>query len=145
MSTDPELLARSEAYLDRLFGEGMGRRHTRFLEGVAHPGLRDALHRYHVLEDDEAVLSVQENYLIGMCVLYAQGRHGPASMFAKTLLHLGTPAPKLLEAIARLEMWVGGIAAAEAMAHLQRAVSSYEARGLDAMEAWFPPEGGDGR
>ena len=133
----------SEAYLDRLFGPGMGRRHRAFLDGIGHSDLADSLHAYHVLEGDEALLSVQENYLIGLCVLCAQGRWGPAGMFARTLAHLGTDPAKVLEAVRRLEMWVGGLHAAEAVGRIARALADYEARGLDSMAAWFP-EADDG-
>ena len=74
-----------------------------------------------------------------MVVLCAQRAFGPAAMFAKTLLHLGVAREKLLEAIARLAMWVGGIAAAEAAAHIQKAIGEYEQRGLASLDAWFPP------
>ena len=97
------------------------------------------LHSYHVLESDTRYLSITENYLLGMVVLCAQRAFGPAAMFAKTLLHLGVAREKLLEAIARLAMWVGGIAAAEAAAHIQKAIGEYEQRGLASLDAWFPP------
>src|SRR5882724_4570896 len=120
---------RSEHYLDELFGAGAGARLSAFIDRLAHPALRDALHGYHVLESDTRYLSVAENYLLGMTVLCAQRNYGPAAMFAKTLLHLGEPRDKLLEAIARLAMWVGGIAAAEAAAHIQKAIADYDQRG----------------
>jgi len=129
----------SERYLDELFGPGAGARHTAFLDRLAHPALRDMLHGYHVLEADTRHLSIAENYLLGMVVLCAQRSYGPAAMFAKTLIHLGVPREKLIEATARLAMWVGGIAAAEAAAHIQKAIGDYEQRGLAALEAWFPP------
>lgn len=136
MSDDPR--EASEAALDELFGEGMGRRHSRFLEHLGHPGLQDTLHRYHAMETDEAWLSVEENYLLGMAVLCAQGRYGPASMFAMTLRHRGVPAGKILEAVARLEMWIGGVPAAEAMGHIRKALRAWERDGLAAMAPWFP-------
>jgi GNAT superfamily N-acetyltransferase len=135
---DPELHARSEAYLDELFGPGAGARHHAFVDRLDHPALRDTLHRYHVLEADTTHLSVAENYLLGMVVLCAQRSYAPAAMFAKTLRHLGVPRAKLLEAIARLAMWVGGIAAAEAAAHIQKAIGDYERHGLASLDAWFP-------
>jgi hypothetical protein len=138
---EDELHERSERYLDGLFGEGAGRRHAAFVDRLASPALRETLHRYHVLEADTRHLSVEENYLLGMVVLCAQRAYAPAGMFAKTLLHLGVPRDKLVEAIARLSMWVGGIVAAEAAAHMQKAMREYETRGFASLEAWFPPEG----
>ena len=129
---------RSERYLDDLFGEGAGAKHSAFIDRLAHPALREALHGYHVLESDTRHLSVEENYLLGMTVLCAQRAYGPAAMFAKTLRHLGVSPDKLLEATARLAMWVGGIAAAEAAAHIQKAIGEYEQRGLASLDAWFP-------
>lgn len=137
-TADEALIERSQAYLDELFGPGAGARHTAFIDRLAHPVLRETLHSYHVLEADTTHLSVAENYLIGMVVLCAQRNFGPAAMFAKTLLHLGEPKAKLIEATARLAMWVGGIAAAEAAAHIQKAIGEYEQRGLASLEAWFP-------
>ncbi|MFD6529568.1 hypothetical protein [Streptomyces sp. NPDC060184] len=137
MPDDP--LTASEAYLDALFGPGAGRRHSRFLEHVEHPGLREALHRCHRTEADTRVLSVEENYLIGMCVLYALHCFGPAGMFARTLLHLGVDRAKLLEAVARLEMWTGPVPAAVAAGHLQRAADDWARRGTASLDAWFPP------
>ena len=133
-----DLHQRSERYLDELFGPGAGARHTAFLDRIEHPALRDALHGYHVLESDTRYLSIADNYLLGMTVLCAQRAWVPAAMFAKTLLHLGEPRGKLLEAIARLSMWIGGIPAAEAAAHIQKAIADYEQRGAASLEAWFP-------
>jgi alkylhydroperoxidase/carboxymuconolactone decarboxylase family protein YurZ len=96
------------------------------------------LHSYHVLEADTRHLSVEDNYLLGMVVLCALRNYGPAGMFAKTLVHLGVPRDRLLEATARLAMWVGAIAAAEAAAHIQKAIREYEQHGLAALAAWFP-------
>jgi len=140
--TDDELTRRSQRYLDGVFGPGAGARHTAFVDRLDHPALRETLHRYHVLESDTRWLSVADNYLLGMTVLCAQRSWGPAAMFAKTLLHLGEPRDKLLEAVARLAMWVGGITAAEAAAHIQKAIADYEQRGLASLEAWFPAEPG---
>lgn len=142
MTLSPDDRARSERYLDELFGAGAGARHAAFIDRLAHPSLRDTLHAYHVLESDTQHLSVAENYLIGMTVLCAQRNFGPAAMFAKTLRHLGVPREKLLEAIARLSMWVGGITAAEAAAHIQKAIGEYEQRGVASLEAWFPEPSG---
>lgn len=138
MSTD-ERKQQSERYLDELFGPGAGARHSAFIDRLDHPALREALHGYHVLESDTRYLSIPENYLLGMVVLCAQRAYGPAAMFAKTLLHLGVAREKLLETTARLAMWVGGIAAAEAAAHIQKAIGEYEQRGLASLDAWFPP------
>jgi hypothetical protein len=57
-----------------------------------------------------------------------------------TLRHRGVPQEKVLEAVARLEMWIGGVPAAEAMGHIRRALRAYERDGLQAMAAWFPEE-----
>ncbi len=133
-----ELLRRSEAYLDGLFGPGAGGRHTRFLEHLDDEALREALHRCHVMEADVSVLSVEENYLLGLCVLAALRSYGPAAMFAKTLAHLGVPRAKILAAVSRLSMWVGPIQAAEAAAEIQRAIREFERHGLDSLKAWFP-------
>ena len=134
-----DLRAASEAYLDALFGPGAGLRHSRFLEQVEHPGLRESLHRCHQTEADTRMLSVEENYLIGMCVLYALHSFGPAGMFARTLLHLGVDREKLLEAVARLAMWTGPVPAAVAAGHLQRAADDYARHGIASLDAWFPP------
>jgi hypothetical protein len=131
-------VALTERYVDGLFGEGAGRRHVEFLERIAHPGLRDMIHRYHALEADTAHLSLEENYLLGLAVLSALGRHETAMMFAKTLLHLGTPKEKLLETVARLAMWIGGLPAADIMLRVQRAILEYEQEGLGALSAWLP-------
>ncbi|HEY4241840.1 MAG TPA: hypothetical protein VGM88_18595 [Kofleriaceae bacterium] len=128
----------SKDYLDKLFGAGAGDAHTKFVDRLAHPALRETLHRYHELESDETNLSIEENYLIGMSVLLAQRNFAPAAMFAKTLRHLGVPAAKLVEVTARLEMWIGGIAAAEAAAHVQKAIKEYDEQGLASMAGWFP-------
>ena len=132
---------RSERYLDGLFGAGAGRKHAAFVDRLASPVLRETLHAYHVLEADTRWLSVEENYLLGLVVLCAQRAYAPAAMFAKTLLHLGVAKEKILEAVTRLTMWVGGLAAAEAAAHVQKALREYEKDGLASLAAWFPEEG----
>jgi hypothetical protein len=137
--TGDERKQRSEHYLDELFGAGAGARHSAFIDRLEHPALRDTLHGYHVLEADTRHLSIEDNYLLGMVVLCALRNYGPAAMFAKTLVHLGVAREKLLEATARLAMWIGGIAAAEAAAHVQKAIREYERHGLAALDAWFPP------
>src|SRR5262245_39742912 len=140
---EDELVRRSEAYVDTLFGAGTGQRHTQFLEHLENQALRETLHRYHLLEADTTHLSVEENYLIGMAVLCATRSYSTAAMFAKTLLHLGVTKEKLLEAVARLSMWIGGVPAAEAAAHIQRAIRDYEQRGRDSLEVWFPAPRGE--
>lgn len=137
---DPELLRASQAYVDRMFGPGAGEKHSRFLDHLADPALRETLHRYHALEADTTHLSMEENYLIGVVLLAAERSYATAGMFAKTLMHLGTPKAKILAAVTRLSMYKGGLHAAEAAAHLQRAIAEYEARGVASLEAWFPPE-----
>ncbi len=138
--TDDSLHERSERYLDGLFGAGAGRRHAAFVDRLASPALRETLHTYHVLEADTRWLSVEENYLLGMVVLCAQRAYAPAAMFAKTLMHLGVAREKITEATARLTMWVGGIPAAEAAAHVQKAIREYEKDGFASLAAWFPGE-----
>jgi hypothetical protein len=125
-------------YLDGIFGAGAGEKHCRFLRSIQSDTLRDVVHGYHAIEADTALLSIQENYLLGMAVLCATRNLGTASMFAKTLLHLGVSKEKVLEVVARLSMWVGGVAAVEAAVAIQRAVQEYEARGQASLEAWFP-------
>jgi hypothetical protein len=137
MAADDPIEA-TERYVDGLFGEGTGRRHLEFLERIAHPGLREMIHRYHALEADTSRLSLEENYLIGLCVLSALGRHETAAMFAKTLLHLGTPKEKLLEAVARLSMWIGGLPAVDTAFRVQRAIAEYEREGLGSLAPWLP-------
>src|SRR6478736_217071 len=107
MTTDPDPELSTERYVDAIFGPGTGRRHLRFLERIEPAGLREMILRYHALEGDTRHLSLEENYLLGLAVLAALGRYDTAAMFAKTLLHLGTRKEKLLEAIARLSMWIG--------------------------------------
>jgi hypothetical protein len=126
------------AYLDGIFGPGMGERHLQFLHYLADPALREMIASYHTLETDTEHLSVEENYLLGMAVLCSRGSYETAAMFAKTLLHLKVRKEKVLAAITRLSMWIGGIPAAEAAGHIQRAIRDYEKRGIDSLDAWFP-------
>ena len=135
-----DVRARSERYLDELFGAGAGARHSRFLEQLEDQALREELHRYHALQDDRSQLSLEEHYLIAMCVLCAQRSFGTAQMFAKTLRHLGVPRAKIVAALGRLAMWVGGIAATEAMLALGRALDDYDRLGADSLAAWFPED-----
>jgi hypothetical protein len=130
--------AESEAYLDATFGEGAGKKHSQYLRYVENDSLREMLHRYHALEADTTHLSLEENYLLGMCVLCAARSWGPAGMFAKTLRHLGVSKEKILEAVARMAMWIGGIPAAEAAGHVQKALREFDEKGLGSMQAWFP-------
>ena len=98
----PEHIQNTESYVEGIFGAGTGEAHVRFLDRIQNPALREMIHRYHTLEADTSQLSLQENYLIGMCVLCAQRDYQAVSLFAKTLLHLGVRPEKLLEATARL-------------------------------------------
>lgn len=137
----PDFVLATEAYLDPLFGAGAGERHGRFLDRISDEGLRELVHRYHALEADTRHLSLEENYLIGMCVLCAGRSFGTAAMFAKTLLHLQVPREKILAAVARLAMWTGGLPAVEATFAIQKAIREYEEQGVASLAAWFP-EGG---
>jgi hypothetical protein len=130
----------TEEYLDRMFGPGAGRKHVRFLEHLESPALRGLLHRFHGIEADTTHLSHEENYLIALCVLCATGNFATAAMFAKTLRHIGTKKEKIIEAVGRLGMWIGGPPAAEASARIQRALADYDNRGQASLEAWFPSE-----
>ena len=135
---DKMLIDRSQAYVDRLIGEGAGRRHTAFLDAIEPEALREALHRCHLIEAEETDVSIEENYLIGVAVLCATRCYGPASMFAKTLRHRGVPETRILAVVGRLAMWIGPIPAAEAARHIQRALREYECQGAASMDAWFP-------
>ena len=136
----PEHLADTERYVDSIFGPGSGAKHVRFLERIQNEALREMIHRYHMLEADTSQLSLQENYLLGMCVLCSQRDYVAAALFAKTLLHLGTPKEKLLEATARLAMWIGGWPAVDASLAIQKAIREYEQEGLASLGVWFPEE-----
>lgn len=136
----PEHIQRTEAYVDSIFGSGKGEAHVRFLERIENPALREMIHRYHALEADTSELSLQENYLIGMCVLLGQRDYLAAGLFAKTLLHLGVRKEKLLEACARLAMWIGGLPAVDASFAVQKAIREYEREGIASLGVWFPPE-----
>jgi hypothetical protein len=133
-----ELKERSERYLDAIFGPGAGARHSQFLDRIENEALREEIHRYHVMQSDTSLLSLEEHYLLGMCVLCATRSYATAQMFAKTLRHLGVGRDKILEALARLTMWVGGIPAAEATAQMRRALDEYDRDGQASMAAWFP-------
>lgn len=133
-------IAATEEYVESIFGPGTGEAHVRFLDRIENPALREMIHRYHALEADTSELTLHENYLIGMSVLLAQRDHTTASMFAKTLLHLGMRKEKLLEACARLTMWMGGLPAVEATFVIQKAIREYEKEGLGSLGVWFPPE-----
>lgn len=138
--TKPEHERNTEAYVDSIFGAGTGEAHARFLERIENPALREMIHRYHTLEANTSELTLQENYLIGMCVLLSQRDYQAASLFAKTLLHLGVRKEKLLEATARLAMWIGGLPAVDASFAIQKALREYEREGLGSLGVWFPPE-----
>lgn len=133
-------IRRTIAFVDKLFGQGMGARHVRFLERVENDALRNAIHDYHAIEADTSWLSIEENYLLGLCTLCAIRNFDTAAMFAKTLMHLDVPKQRILEATARLSMWVGGLAAADASFVVQRAIREYESKGLESMAVWFPKE-----
>jgi hypothetical protein len=130
---DRNTLKTTEQYVDRVIGEGLGRRHVRFLDRIENATLRSIIHGYHAVEADESNLSVDENYLIGMCVLFATKDHGTATMFAKVLVHRGVKKERILEAVARLSMWIGGVAATEAAFLAQKAIREYERDGLASM------------
>lgn len=134
----PSHIAETEAYVESIFGPGTGEPHVRFLERIQHPILREMIHRYHSLEADTNELSLEENYLIGMSVLLSQRDYQTASLFAKTLLHLGVRKQKLVEAGARLAMWIGGLPAVDASFVIQKAIRDYERDGLASLEVWFP-------
>jgi hypothetical protein len=135
---DQQVVLRTIEYVDRIFGPGMGARHVRFLDRLENPALRDMIHRYHAVESDTRWLSLQDSYLIGMCVLCAIDQLETASMFAKTLLHLGVPKQRLLEATGRLSMWVGGLPAVRSSFAIQKAIRDYEQNGLASLSVWFP-------
>ena len=137
---DPKHIGDTKAYVESIFGPGTGEAHVRFLERIQNPALREMIHRYHTLEADTSQLSLQENYLIGMCVLLSQRDYQAASLFAKTLLHLGARKEKLLEASGRLAMWIGGLPPVDASFALQKAIREYERDGLASLGVWFPPE-----
>jgi alkylhydroperoxidase/carboxymuconolactone decarboxylase family protein YurZ len=136
---DDKVVAVTVAFIDGVFGKGAGAKHTAFLSRIDNDALREMIHRYHGLESDTRHLSLTENYLIGVAVLSATKDYGTAAMFAKTLMHLGVPRAKILEALARLAMWVGGLHAAEASLHIQKAIREYETNGLASLNPWFPP------
>jgi hypothetical protein len=132
-------IATTIRYVDGVFGPGTGERHVAFLEQIQNIALRDVVHRCHAMEADTAFVSLEENYLLGMCVLAALRSYGTAAMFAKVLLHLGTRREKILEAIGRLSMWVGALPSAEATLVVQKAIQQYEEEGFASLDAWFPP------
>ena len=133
-----DLIKATARYVEQIFGPGTGDSHVRFLDRVENAALREMVHRYHSFEADTSLLSFEENYLIGLCVLCAQGRDATAAMFAKTLLALGVSKHKILEAVARLSMWIGGLPAVEASFVVQKAIREYEADPKAALAAWFP-------
>jgi hypothetical protein len=141
---DLELKQRSEGYVDAIFGPGTGARHARFLDGIEDESLRAEIHRYHAIQADTSQLSLEEHYLLATCVLCAKGSYATAGMFAKTLRHLGVPREKVLAAVGRLAMWIGGIPAVEATGHIRRALDEYDRQGMASMAAWFPEPNGSG-
>lgn len=137
-----ELVRITVEYVDGIFGPGMGRRHLRFLERLENSALRQLILSYHAIEGDSRWLSLEENYLLGMCTLCATRDFATAAMFAKTLMHLGVDKRKILEAAGRLSMWIGGLPAAEASFVVQKAIHEYEAGGISSMAVWFPEVSG---
>jgi hypothetical protein len=135
-SDDP--IATTIRYVDGLFGPGAGERHVAFLDQIQNDALREAVHRCHEIESATARISLEENYLLGMCVLAALRSYATAAMFAKVLRHLGTPREKIQEALGRLSMWIGPLPAAEASLVVQRAIDHYESEGFGSLGAWFP-------
>src|SRR5512133_3870299 len=133
-SLDP--ITSTERYVDGLFGPGMGKRHLRFLEGIQDPALRELILRFHAMEADTAHLSVEENYLLGVCVLVAQGQLRTATMFAKVLRRLGTSSERILTAVARVAMWAGGLPVVEASLAIQKALAEYDRDPEGALAAW---------
>jgi hypothetical protein len=143
MSDPDDIKQATVAYVERIFGAGSGAKHVRFLDRIEHANLRETVHRYHALEADTSLLSLEENYLIGLCVLCAQGQTATAAMFAKTLLALGVSKLKILEAVARLSMWIGGLPAVEATFAIQKAIREYEIDPTAALAVWFPAPRGE--
>lgn len=139
--TKPDYIQATERYVEDIFGPGTGAKHLEFLNRIKNPALREQVQRYHVLEADTSELSREENYLIGMSVLCASRSFVTAALFAKTLLHLGVRKEKLLEATARLSMWIGGLPAVEASFVIQKAIREYERDGLASLDVWFPERG----
>ncbi|HKO52439.1 MAG TPA: hypothetical protein VJV79_32250 [Polyangiaceae bacterium] len=137
----PDFVTATERYVEDIFGPGTGEKHLKFLERIENPALREQILRFHVMEADTSLISREENYLIGMCVLCAGKHYSTAGMFAKTLLHLGMSKAKLLEAVARLSMWVGGLPSVEAAFVIQKAIADYEKFGVSSLAVWFPEAG----
>ena len=135
---DDTLLAHSEDFVDRLLGPGTGARHTAFLAHLHDPALQELLHRCHELQADEQHLTIEEHYLIGMCVLCGQRDYAIAGMFAKILRHRGVTGDKILTAVTRLAVWTGATTAADAAGHIQRAVTDYDRHGIASLEPWLP-------
>ncbi len=135
---DADPVAATVRYVDGLFGPGAGVRHVAFLDRIENAALRDVVLRCHAMEADTLHISLEENYLLGMCVLAALRSYGTAAMFAKVLLHLGTRREKVVEAMGRLSMWVGALPAAEATLVVQKAMDQYEEKGFASLAAWFP-------
>ncbi len=138
--SDPNPIEGTRRYVDELLGSGMGSRHVRFLERIENPGLREHVHRFHAVEADTRLLSVEENYLIGVCVLCSRGQLATAAMFAKLLRRLGTPPERILEAVARLAIWSGGLSAVDASFAIQKALREYDKDPEAALLPWFPED-----
>lgn len=128
----------TERYVDALFGAGMGKRHLRFLQKIANPTLREQIIRFHAIEAQASLISVEENYLLAVCVLCALGHLSTAAMFAKVLRHLGCSSERILEAIGRVSMWAGGLPMVEASFVIQKALAEYERDPEGSLAYWFP-------
>lgn len=135
-SSDPA--ESTERYVDELLGPGMGKRHLIFLGRIRDPSLRELVLRFHAVEADTAHVTVEENYLIGVCVLVAQGQLRTAAMFAKLLRRIGTSSERILAAVARVAMWAGGLPVTEASLVIQKALSEYDEDPERALAPWFP-------
>lgn len=136
----PDPIRSTEQYVDRIFGSGMGKRHVRFLEKISNAALREQILRFHAIEGDTQLVTIEENYLIGVCVLCACGHYGTAAMFTKVLRHLGTSSERILEAVGRISMWAGGLPAVEASFAIQNALREYERDPAGSLAQWFPDD-----
>ncbi len=136
--SNPDPIESTEHYVDALFGPGMGKRHLRFLERIRDPALRELILRFHTVEADTRHISIEENYLLGVCVLVAQGHLRTAAMFAKVLRRIGTSSERILAAVGRVAMWAGGLPVTEASLVIQKALAEYDEDPVGALASWFP-------
>ncbi len=137
---DLNAIESTERYVDRIFGQGMGKRHLRFLQRIKNTALREQILRFHAIEADSRLVTIEENYLIGVCVLCALGHYATAAMFTKVLRHLGTSAERILEAVGRISMWAGGLPAVEASFAIQNALREYDRDPVGSLAQWFPED-----